>query len=63
MPPCAGHQLDVPHALQVAILLPQFIFCYYMYEWETDEANQARTPPCCIIILVMGACLVHRHAT
>lgn len=25
---------------QAALLLPLFIFCYYMYEWETDEANQ-----------------------
>ena len=26
--------------VQAALLLPLFIFCYYMYEWETDEANQ-----------------------
>lgn len=29
--------------VQAALLLPLFIFCYYMYEWETDEANQV----CC----------------
>ena len=25
---------------QVVILVPLFFFCYCMYEWETDEANQ-----------------------
>ncbi len=27
-------------AAQVVILVPLFFFCYCMYEWETDEANQ-----------------------
>ena len=26
--------------VQVAILLPLFIFCWYMYNWETDENDQ-----------------------
>ena len=32
----------------MAVLLPLFIFCYYMYEWETDEANQVSAA--CLII-------------
>ncbi|KAK9901983.1 hypothetical protein WJX75_000204 [Coccomyxa subellipsoidea] len=31
--------------IQAALLLPLFIFCYYMYEWETDEANQVPILP------------------
>jgi hypothetical protein len=31
--------------VQVGILLPLFIFCYYMYEWETNEADQVPILP------------------
>ena len=37
-----GQQFSKPalRAAQVVILVPLFFFCYCMYEWETDEANQ-----------------------
>ena len=44
----------------MAILLPQFIFCYYMYEWESDEANQAsmhRSPGRSIACQIAHGCM------
>ena len=26
--------------MQVAVLLPLFVFCWYMYNWENDEGDQ-----------------------
>lgn len=31
--------------VQVAILLPLFFFCWYMYNWETDENDQVPILP------------------
>lgn len=38
---CASPSFSV----QVAILLPLFVFCWFMYNWETDEADQVPILP------------------
>ena len=32
--------IEQPFIMQVAMLLPLFVFCWYMYNWETDEGDQ-----------------------
>ena len=37
--------LHTSFSVQVAILLPLFVFCWFMYNWETDEADQVPILP------------------